>query len=84
MKEIAYSEGFHEGDGKEGESVEGEAGDLKLMGQVMNPRVKSVADDAVRWIILHEILNESMEKHRSFIDLAGGVKTSCGGQTFDT
>jgi hypothetical protein len=83
MKEIVCSEGFHEGDGKERESVEGKDWNLKLMGQVMNPSVNGIPNDAVRWILLHEILDRSMEKHRACVDLARGFKISSGGQRFN-
>jgi len=49
------------------------------MGQVINPRVYAVRDYAVRWILLHEVLNGFTKEHCPVVYLAGGVTVGGGG-----
>ena len=53
---------------------------MRLIGQVINPRVYTVGNDVVRLILLHEFSNGFMEKHCTFAYLGHGVRVSGGGQ----
>ena len=65
---------------KEGESGEGNCGDMRLIGQVVNPRVYTVGNDAVRLILLHEFSNGFMQGYCTFAYIGHGGRASGGGQ----
>lgn len=75
--------GVYGADGEEGEAVEGKSGDAKLFGQVIHPGEKKVGDDAIGWLLLHEVLDGGLEHGGGTEHLAEAVQVGDGGDVFD-
>jgi len=53
---------------------------MRLIGQVIDPRVYTVGNNVVRLILLHELSYGFMEEHCTFAYLFHGGRVSGGGQ----
>ena len=77
-------DGAYGADCEEGEAVEGNAGTVKLVGQVMDPGEEEVGDDAIRWVLLHELLDGGLEHGDGMVDLGEVADVvNEGGEAFD-
>jgi hypothetical protein len=56
---------------------------MRLIGQVVNPRVYTVGNDAVRLILLREFSNGFMQGYCTFAYIGHGGRASGGGQWFN-
>ena len=76
-------EGLEGADGEEAEAIEGQPGDAELVGQVFHPREHEVGDDAIGWVLLHEVLDGPAEHDGAVVDLADVGGVGVGGDALD-